>query len=83
MATGDEHLEEAIGVIDGANQDFKTSLPYQADTLRVWVTGILVRRNDDDGWIESSPSTGDFQMKEPPRIVSSPDDTLHVRYIEA
>jgi hypothetical protein len=82
MATGDEVLEEATGTINGVNKDFQTSLPYQADTLRVWVTGILVRRGDDDGWTESDPSTGDFQMKEAPRIASSPDDTLHVRYIE-
>ena len=82
MATGDEHIEEPTEPINGVNVDFTTVHPYQAGTLRGFVNGLLKRPQDDDGLIETSPATGQFQMKEPPRGGVRPD-TLHVRYLEA
>jgi hypothetical protein len=79
MATGDEKIETPAGDIDGANEYFTTSLPYVSGTLKVWRDGVLVRRYDDDGWAELSPSLGTFRIREVPRL----GDTLSVRYIEA
>jgi len=77
VATGDEHIEEPPEVPDGALRDFTTSLAYTATTLRVWLNGILVRAGDEDGWEETGPTS--FRTREAPR----PDDTIHVRFIEA
>lgn len=82
MASGEEKVETPTGSINGANLNFFTTLPYVPGTLHVWTDGVLCRAADDDGWIETDPSTGAFQMREPPRI-SKRDDVLMVRYIEA
>jgi len=83
MAIGDEHLEEPTGVVDGANDTFYTSVAYQSGTLRLFFNGQLVRATDDDhGFTESNPTTGEFVMKEPPLPIPLPD-TLQVRYLEA
>jgi hypothetical protein len=69
-------IEDAIGVIDGVNKDFTTSLDYTAGTLNVWVNGVLVRQQDDDGWNETGANS--FSMKEAPRL----GDTLRVFYLD-
>jgi hypothetical protein len=81
VATGDEITELAIGTIDGLNQDFSTSLPYEAGTLWVSPDGILVDPSHDDGWTETDPVAGTFRMKIAPRGGARPD-TLMVQYIE-
>jgi len=79
MATNDEHVEVATGDINGANTTFFTIFAYQSDTLKVWHNGHLFRRDDDDGFIETNPGTGEFTMKESP----FEGDTIVVRYMEA
>jgi len=78
MATDDEHLEVPTGTIDGINSTFYTTLSYQSDTLKVWYNGDLIRRDDDDGFVETNSSTGEFTMKETPRV----GDTVFARYLE-
>ena len=79
MAIDDEHVEVATGVINGVNTIFFTTFAYQSDTLKVWHNGHLFRRDDEDGFIETNPSTGEFTMKESPLS----GDTIIVRYMEA
>lgn len=69
-------LEDAIGVVDGVNQYFSTSMDYTPGTLQVWINGILVRPQDADGFIETGSNT--FQMKEVPMV----GDLLRVFYID-
>lgn len=79
MATDDEHVEIPTGGINGVNSTFFTMFSYQSDTLKVWHNGHLFRRDDDDGFVETNPTTGEFTMKEIPLN----GDTIIVRYIEA
>jgi len=59
-------LEAAIGVINGSNKEFSTSMGYAPGSLEVYVNGLILRRQDDDGWTE----TGDFtyELKEAPQL---------------
>ena len=77
MAIGDIHLEIPSGAIDGSNVTFKTSAPMNPLIVNVWLNGVLIRRNDDDGFTISGVDT--FDMNEAPVI----GDTIHVRYEEA
>lgn len=76
--TGDEHIEKAAGIVNGVNTTFSVSRPYQPSTLYVLANGQLRGILDDDGWLETNPATGVFDMLEPPQ-----NDKLFVRYIEA
>lgn len=82
MAIDEEHLEVASGDVNGVNDTFYTSVPYQSGTLKLWYNGILIRRDDDDGFIETNPATGEFQVKEPPEGGLYPETPV-VRYLEA
>jgi len=49
----DPLVNEAIGVIDGANVDFQTAVAYQPGTVWLFFNGQLIpRENDDGGLIE-------------------------------
>lgn len=48
------------------NAVFTTTVPYIAGTLAVYLNGQLKRQDLDDGWLETSPGTGVFTMKEVP-----------------
>lgn len=74
----DERVEEASGVVNGSNKVFSVSLPYQVGTLKLLVNGQLRQIDDDDGWTESNPATGEFTMLIPPD-----NDKIFARYIEA
>lgn len=78
MATSDEKVEEAIGIINGINVDFSASLSYQSGTLFVFENGFLLPTDDDRGLVEDSPAAGTFHMKVAPKT----DDEILVRYIE-
>jgi hypothetical protein len=67
-------VEDAIGIVDGVNREFDTSVAYNTGSLEVFVNGILARRQDDDGWIEKGGTR--FEMKESPYI----GDLLKVAY---
>jgi hypothetical protein len=76
---GDEKKEKPSGVINGFNTTFNTSLPYAPGTLFIYLNGMLIKQNDDDGPTETSPSTGAFTLG----VAPSTNDVVHVRYIEA
>lgn len=80
MSTGDEHLEKPAGAIDGSNQNFTTASDYQSGTLKLWINGVLVRADDDDGFTETGANS--FQTKEALQGGVRPD-TLTARYLEA
>jgi len=75
--TGDELVEDAIGVINGFNTSYATPTPYQSGTLRAFLNGQLIAATDDDGPTETGADT--FSMGLPPRT----GDRLRVRYLEA
>ncbi len=61
-------FEVASGAVDGFNRLFTVSMDYQADSPRVWLNGLLHRKDGDDGWAElggknllldEAPRTGD------------------------
>lgn len=61
------------GAVNGVNLSFTTPTPYTPGTIAVLVNGILVTQSNDDGWIETSPATGGFQMKLPPLAINVTD----------
>jgi hypothetical protein len=67
-------IEQAIGPVDGTNTYFSTSVGYISGSLDVFLNGILLRKQDDDGWVELAGTN--FEMKRPP----SPGDIVSVFY---
>ena len=72
-------LEVPAGVIDGVNVTFTTQFPYIAGTTAVFRNGQLRPATNIDGWLESSPSTGVFDMKEAPLT----GDTIQIFYLDS
>ena len=68
----------ATGPIDGSNTTFTTPTPYKDQTLAVWRNGQLLQRDLDNGFVETAPSLGIFDMKIAPLV----DDTLQCLYID-
>ena len=56
-------LEQAIGVVNGINLDFEVPVAYMSGSLVVFRNGQQLKRELDNGWIETDPTTGKFQMK--------------------
>lgn len=67
-----EKTERPVGLIDGLNTIFRTSVSYFSGHLHVWKNGVL---SDDDEWDEIDSYT--FSTREAYQI----SDTIHVRYI--
>ena len=67
-------LAEAIGTIDGVNDEFQTPSPYFAGTLFAYLNGQLLAQDDDDGPIELG--TNQVRM----RIAPRDGDVLHFYY---
>jgi len=61
-------IEEAIGTIDGINTTFNVSQPYVANSVSVYINGLLVKETDLDGWIESNPALGEITLSEAPLV---------------
>lgn len=59
-------FEVAAGIIDGLNKTFLTSSKYLSGTTAVFLNGQLLRPDYENGWIETDPETGRFDMNEPP-----------------
>lgn len=57
-------IADAVGLVDGLNKDFTTPTDFTPGTLEVFRNGVLLRRQDDDGWIETGVNA--FQLKEAP-----------------
>jgi len=68
-------IENAIGSINGVNRLFRTTADYQPDTLKVWLNGLLLKKDGSDGWAEIGGKR--FQMHEAPHV----GDTVRVYYM--
>lgn len=66
MAT--PHFEVLSGTIDGVNTTFTVSTAYLPGSVAVFINGLLMREDLDDGWIETNPATGTIDLKEAPRV---------------
>lgn len=71
-------FEVASGAVDGVNKTFVVSVPYAPNTTAVYVNGKLYRRDWDDGWIETSPSSGVVDLKDAP----IPGDVVQVFFTD-
>lgn len=45
-------FEVAIGATDGFNRLFSVTQDYKADSPRVWLNGLMQRKDAIDGWVE-------------------------------
>lgn len=72
----DPVLAEASGTIDGVNVDFTTPSAYHPGTLWVYLNGLLVQRDGDEGPVELGGNA--FRLREAP----FPGDTVHAYYQE-
>lgn len=66
MAT--PRFEVLSGTIDGVNTTFTVSTAYQPGSLAVFINGLLMRRDLEDGWTETDPATGTLDLKEAPEV---------------
>jgi hypothetical protein len=55
-------FEVATGPVDGTNTTFQVSTAYQPGTLAPFLNGQLKRADYDDGWVETDPATGTFDL---------------------
>lgn len=78
-------IEQAIGVIDGVNRDFRAPTYFRAGSLVVFLNGQQLKRQLDNGWDELDPNAGTFRMKQAPvgprpGSLDDPGDVLFVYY---
>lgn len=59
-------FEVAFGAIDNVNTTYVLSTPYQPGTLAAFLNGQLKRADFMDGWIETNPASGTFDLKQAP-----------------
>lgn len=71
-------FESAFGLIDGVNTTFTVSVPYRAMSTAVFINGQLKKPTNSDGWIESSPGTGEVELLEAPLV----GDQVQVFFID-
>lgn len=45
-------FEKAVGAVNGVNRIFAVSLDYRPGSVRVFLNGLLVRKDLVDGWVE-------------------------------
>jgi hypothetical protein len=45
-------IEVATGAVDGTNRLFRVSASYAPGSVQVWLNGLLLKRDYDDGWAE-------------------------------
>ena len=69
--------EPAIGAVDGTNCLFSTSVVYRRQTLVVFLNGIVLRKDWENGWKEFPLKR--FRVLEAPLV----GDDLQVQYIPA
>jgi hypothetical protein len=68
-------IEPAVGVVDGTNRVFETTVVYKRGTLIVYQNGRALRRAWENGWVELPANR--FKMKEAPLL----GDDLQVQYL--
>lgn len=61
-------IEVAGGPVDGVNTSFTTATPYVPGTLAVYLNGQLKSAALADGWLETSPASGSFDLKVAPQV---------------
>lgn len=80
-------IDKASGVVDGSNRTFFVPFPYVAGTLVGMINGRQLDGALDNGWVETSPSTGEFEFKIAPRaagpIADDPGDLVSAYYENA
>jgi hypothetical protein len=59
-------FEVAVGAINDINTIYFVSTPYRPGTLAAFLNGQLKRADYMDGWLETNPATGQFDMKQAP-----------------
>ena len=59
-------FHDARGVVDGVNKRFSSPVAYAPASLEVFINGLLLRRQDEDGW--TVLTTTEFELKEAPRV---------------
>ena len=69
-------FETPVGVIDGTNTTFTISRPYVPGSVRLFWDGLIRLENNDDGIIETDPTTGIVDLREAPIV----GDTLKIFY---
>lgn len=76
------YIEAPTGAVNGVNQTFTVSRPYQPGSAHHFVDGLLHNKADDDGLTETSPTTGVVTLKEPPQpaLGNVEENTLLVLY---
>lgn len=72
------HFENASGTIDGSNVLFSTAFAYTAGSLAVFLNGQLKNQSGPDGWTETSPSAGTFQLD----VAPLGTDVVQVFYLD-
>lgn len=72
------HLVEAIGPVDGSNQDFAAPEAYEPGSLRALRNGRLLSRDHADGYDEVDPTLGTFRLRTAPKA----GDNVFVFYEE-
>lgn len=60
------HFEVPIGAINDSNLVFTLSRGYQPNTTAVFINGVLMRRDLDDGWLETASASGVVTLKVAP-----------------
>lgn len=75
-------FEVPAGAVDGGNTTFTTSVPYQPGTTAVFLNGLLLRPDLDDGWLETDPTTGVIDLKEAPRGTPVCPDVVQVFFLD-
>lgn len=68
-------IESAFGMPNGTRTLFRTSMPYISGSVRVFVNGLLMRRDFEDGWSE----LGDRKVQT--KLALDPSDVMQFYYI--
>lgn len=66
------------GAINGINTVFNVGEAYKPGSVAAFYNGLIIRKDDDDGWTESDPSTGEVTLTSPPLSL----DTVNIFYID-
>lgn len=62
-------FEVPSGAINGANTVYTVSVPYIMGSTAVFLNGMLMRPDYDDGWIETDPAGGQVTLKVAPQVL--------------
>jgi hypothetical protein len=62
-------FEVPSGAINGTNMVFTVSVPYLMGSSAVFINGMLMRPDYDDGWIETDPAVGEVTLKVAPLVL--------------